>query len=218
MTLILLANSIGNPLDIPTRSLHWLREADLVVFEENKAARQSLKAAGIHREYILHNEHKNCVSLDVVKQHLVDKKTVCYMSDQGTSGVADPGHLLVQLAYSLRAPIKVVSGPSSITSIVSAYPRKLDEFYFAGFLPRVGQERQRKLKKLSQSGVVSIVMDTPYRITALVTDACSVYGKSHKALLAIEIANEDEEYHYETLEKLQQIAATKSKKNFVLML
>jgi len=37
--LIMAANALGNPIDIPPRSLEALRAADLIVFEEDKVAR-----------------------------------------------------------------------------------------------------------------------------------------------------------------------------------
>lgn len=217
MPLILLGNSIGHSLDIPARSLQWLKDADLVVFEEAKIARQSLKSAGIHRDFILHNEHKNRDSLAEIEEYLNLQKNVCYMSDQGMPGIADPGYQLVELAYSIDTKVQIISGPSSVTSVVAAYPDKVNEFHFAGFLPRTSKSRLQRLNELSKLRVPVVLMDTPYRLRALIKDVCTVYGKNHKALLAIEISNTSEEYHYKKLGDLQRICADKPRENFVLM-
>ena len=41
--LVMASNSIGNNLDIPMRSLEYVRTADLLVFEEDKPAARCLK-------------------------------------------------------------------------------------------------------------------------------------------------------------------------------
>ena len=56
--LILASGPLGDTSDIPPRSLEALKRGDLLVFEEDRMARQFLKAAGVHRDYLRLSEHK----------------------------------------------------------------------------------------------------------------------------------------------------------------
>ena len=65
------SNHIGRPEDIPQRALIALK-ADLVIFEEDKPA-TTLKAAGIHRDYLKFNEHHQQEFLTMLALHLKRK-------------------------------------------------------------------------------------------------------------------------------------------------
>ena len=69
-TLVMASNHIGCTDDIPNRALETLKTADLVVFEEDRPARQTLKAAGIRRDYLKFNEHHQMQTLDEVAEAL----------------------------------------------------------------------------------------------------------------------------------------------------
>ena len=83
-TLVMASNHIGCTDDIPNRALETLKTADLVLFEEDRPARQTLKAAGIRRDYLKFNEHHQMQTLDEVAEALKKGRTVIYMSDQGS--------------------------------------------------------------------------------------------------------------------------------------
>lgn len=219
------ATSLGNHADIPARSLNALREADLVVFEEDRSARGFLKAAGVHRPYLLFNEHHQVDTLETISATLSEGKTVAYMSDQGTPTIADPGASPVKIAYSLGANVRVTPGPSSITAALSACPFDLRQFYFAGFLPREEELRQQALKTIGSNKVASIVMDTPYRLKQLLT-SCSEVIPNRRILLALDISGPNEDFVLGNARKLQEYIASsqpkstgeeKLKLNFVLI-
>ncbi len=113
------ANALGNPSDIPLRSLEALRTADLIVFEEDKVARQTLKAASIHRDYLRLTEHLELDTIDAVKKALKSGQTVVFMSAQGTPTLADPGKKLLDVAYAAGAHVSPIPGPSSVTAALS---------------------------------------------------------------------------------------------------
>ena len=130
-TLIIASNSIGNPKDIPSRTLEYIRTSDLLVFEEDRPARLLLKTAGVQRDYLKYSEHKQKDTLDEIRSSFLNNKTVLYVSDQGCANLADPATDIIKLAYSLHIKIAVVPGPSSITSAISACPFNLNSFFIS---------------------------------------------------------------------------------------
>lgn len=218
-TLVLAANSIGPATDIPSRSLDAVRLSDLLVFEEPRKAREVLKSAGIHREFLLYSEHRQMETAAAIRSALLGGKTVLYMSDQGCPSLQDPGSEIAKIGHELGARIRVVPGPSSLTSAISACPFDCKSFYFAGFLPREQAEREKTLRALTSLGVPIILMDTPYRLQNVLESCEIVLGAGASAYLAADISSDDETYLAGSLKKIRNMTSNWPKqRNFVLIL
>lgn len=218
-SLIMAAGSLGADEDIPARSLEALRTADLVVFEEDRIARARLKAAGIHRDYQRLTEHREEATLAAVEEALRAGKTVVYMSDQGTPVLADPGRELTAIAYQLGARVTTIPGPSSVTAALAACPFDCNRFHCAGFPPRDGLERRQFLEEVVLEARDPVVLlDTPYRLGALLDACLTVLGSTRKALLALDISGPGEAFLYGNFATLKQRATSDEKRNFVLVI
>lgn len=217
-TLILAGTSLGRPEDIPPRSLSALREADLLVFEEDRPARGFLKAAGIHRDYLKLSEHNEKETIEEAERALAQGKTVVYMSDQGMPGVADPGRLLVDKAFLAGARVTVIPGPSAITAALSACPFDTGRFTFLGLLPREGNDRLVALREADRRREPLVVIDTPYRAAAVIADCAKALGNARRALLALDISGEKERFLAGRLSELAGLAELSEKLNFTLVI
>lgn len=216
--LVMACNSLGLAADIPPRSLDAVKAADLVVFEEDRGGRAVLKAAGIHRNYLRYNEHNQTETLENISAALRAGKTVAYLSDQGCPGLADPGRAVVAAGNSAGAAITSIPGPSALTAAIAVCPFDLSSFQFAGFPPREPAERLARLGQLAGTGQPVILMDTPYRLRALL-DACrTAWGDGHPATLAIDISGPEERNITAPLARLTQVATDLDKLNFVLII
>jgi len=212
------ATHLGDPQDIPLRSLEALRTADLLVFEEDRPARGFLKAAGVHRDYLKYSEHGQSDTLDEVTKVLKSGGWVTYMSDQVTPGLADPGRELVARAYELQAKVEVIPGPSSIAAVIAASPFPCHSFTFLGFPPREAPLRLKALKTAAQLDHPVIIMDTPYRLTHLMEACKEAFGGARRAVLALEISCSGESFWYGQLDALAKRASALTEKlNFVLL-
>lgn|GEM_PF-440362 len=216
--LVMAATSLGLAADIPPRSLDALRNADLLIFEEDRPARSFLKAAGIFREYLKYNEHHQQDSLNQIREALKNRKMVVYMSDQGTPTLADPGTAPIKLAWETGADIRVIPGPSSVTAAISAAPFNCERFYFGGFLSRDHEVRNQELATICSLGTSWVVMDTPYRLRALL-DACEeIFPADQRAMVALDISGPHEDYWLGTFATLKKRAVELDEKlNFVLI-
>lgn len=219
--LVMASASLGHAADIPARSLESLRSSDLVIFEEDRVARQWLKAAGIHRDYLKLSEHQETETLEAAAEALSLGKSLTYMSDQGTPNLADPGRDLLQIAYALESRVMVIPGPSSITAALAACPFAHESFLFAGFLPREPDLRLAELRRLQSVRQTLVILDTPYRFKALL-QACSEVFPSRagrQGFVALDISGPKEDYWLGGFEQLLGRAESLSEKlNFVLII
>lgn len=223
--LVMAATTLGNMDDIPQRSLECLRNAgdkDLLVFEEDKLARQFLKKAGVHKPYVRFSEHGQSDTLSKVSKTLKKGGVVVYMSDQGTAGLGDPGRDLVQRALDIGAEISTIPGPSCITAALSVCPFDCRQFTYLGFLPRQAIRRSEVLKSAASFEHPVIILDAPYRLLQLLESAVKAFGTSRRALLARDISGPLEAFWVGSLSQLnekshQMWEEEKEKVNFVLI-
>ena len=213
------ANALGNIEDIPVRSLEAVRQADMLIFEEDRPARAVLKTAGIHKDYFKYNEQSQASTLEYLQEALQQGKTVVYMSDQGCPTLEDPGREIIRTARRLKSKIRVIPGPSSVTSALSACPFPTQGFEFNGFPPRDEYKRTAFLKNLIGRKKLQIIMDTPYRMKHVLENCSKVFSDKVEGFLALDITGPDEDYlcgNFASL--LKEVEGITKKLNFVLII
>lgn len=192
MSLYVVATPIGKPEEISQAAIKVLENADVIIGEEGKVARTLLKSIGLKaRDVEELNEHSEKDDLE----HLVSlckNQTVALISDCGTPGFCDPGSDLVQRCRQLGIMVRSVPGPSSLMAFLSVCGHRLNSFLFQGFLPRDRAERQRALGVVEKSVHPVILMDTPYRLKALLEDINFKLPK-HLLVLGLNLGMDDEQ-------------------------
>ncbi len=143
-----------------------------IVVEEHKIARRKWISNGLDREaidkFLLLNEHTRAESSQEVIQILKSGRDVYLMSDCGIPAFCDPGQKLVERCH--QNGIQVTSLPFSNSVILavalSGFPS--DRFIFEGFIPR--DNRMGALKTIIRNKETTVLMDTPYRLSKLVSE------------------------------------------------
>lgn len=191
MALFVVATPIGNALDFSLRALETLRNADLIIGEELKVLRQTLKAAGVQGTPLEQlNEH----STDQDIEHFVSEcktKTVALVSDCGTPGFCDPGADLVAACAAAGVTVKPVPGTSSLMCLLSVCGIRVDQFLFYGFLPNKAELRTQALENLQRETRPFVVMETPYRAGKFVEDLARTFP-NHFCVLGLDLTGENE--------------------------
>jgi 16S rRNA (cytidine1402-2'-O)-methyltransferase len=210
--LYIVATPIGNYQDITLRALQVLRDADAVICEEFRQGSTLLKKLDIPSKELLQlNEHNEAEKAPDLLQLLLSGKRLALVSDCGTPAFADPGTQLVKLAMEFQVPVVPVPGVSSLMALISISPLSMDNFYFAGFLPRKTVERQTELKSLLRMNVPIILMDTPYRLEKLLLEIRQTFGKNCLVTLAMDLTLDSEEIlHGSVTEVLLRVKNRKS--------
>ena len=217
--LYLVSTPIGNLQDISKRALSVLTEVDEVVCEEQRVGSTLMKRLGIDTPITLLNEHNEIGQTSILLTSLKQGKTLSLISDAGTPVFADPGLELVRGAIRLKAIVIPVPGASSLMSALVCSCFSLNEFHFAGFLPRQTGARLDRLKSLREIRTLLIILETPYRLNALLKDLNKIFNTNTRSVLAMNLTQENEDFFRGTLAEMQKhFSLNPFKGEFVLML
>ena len=217
-TLYIVATPIGNPLDITLRAIEILKNADAVICEDQREGSKLAKSIGIEiKEWIEVNEHNESDSGDFIQEKLLTGTTLALISDCGTPVFSDPGAKIIERALSVGAKVIPIPGASSLMAALSILDTPLPKFYFAGFLPRQPNERASMLEYLRKMHVPVILMDTPYRMDAILKDSLKAFGSGKNAVLACNLTLPNETIYRGNLGDISKQAGGK-KAEFILII
>jgi 16S rRNA (cytidine1402-2'-O)-methyltransferase len=215
--LYIVATPIGHPKDITLRALEILKKVDAVICEELRLGSRLLNMLNIKNELLTLNEHNETQEAQNIAVRIAQGETMAIISDAGTPVFADPGQHLVKLLYQMGVPVSPIPGPSSLLAALSLCDFPIDRFVFAGFPPRKSPERESFLKKYLGQTTPLILMDTPYRLTKLLTEVQSLFGKGTDILLACDMTQKKETiYRGAIQEVLPKVSG--QKREFILIL
>ena len=203
MSLYLVATPIGHPKDISHRALEILNQCETIIGEEFKEVSKLLKANQITGKKLEQlNEHSKPDDVQALAL-LCQNQEVALVTDCGTPGFCDPGAHLVAACRQKKIKVTTILGASSLMGLLSMSSVRLDQFVFRGFLPAENESRKRAIEELKKDSRAVVLMDTPYRLQKLI-DEMKTHFSDRKALLAINISQEDEEYLEGSFEQIKK--------------
>ncbi len=186
--LFIVATPIGNPRDITLRAIDVLNACHAVICEEMREGTTLLKSVGVSdKEIILLNEHNEAEQTSEILLRLYKGENLALVSDAGTPVFADPGHYLVCQAAQSGIRVIPIPGPSSLMAALSVLDFEIKQFAFGGFLSRDPDQRRQELTRLHGMGMPVVLLDTPYRLAALLQDVSKVFGKNTPVTLAADL-------------------------------
>ncbi len=200
--------------------LNAVANKDIICVEELKEGRRRWLRFGLPREsiedFVLYNEHTRGDILNDLMSKLKAGKNIVMMSDCGLPAFCDPGRLLVDRCH--KSNIKVTSTPfsNSIALSVALSGFDHDRFMFEGFVPASSDTRSREIKRICKSPVMSVLMDTPYRMKKLI-DEIAKFAPDREVFLGLELNQENERLIRKTASELSK-TMQKEKKEFILIL
>ncbi|MBK9041436.1 MAG: methyltransferase [Bdellovibrionales bacterium] len=216
MSLYVIATPIGNNDDMGLRALSILREVEVIITEERKEGSKLLRhhgISGIPLEVL--NEHTDREDIDRLVE-ICRTKSTALISDAGTPGFCDPGAELVSRCRKAGIRVQSVPGPSSLMSLLSICGRRLDQFFFRGFISAKTEERISQLAELKNVKIPVVLMDTPYRLKKILAEL-AVSHPENLILLGLNLSQAEEEFLEGTAKKvLSQLKVDKAE--FVLIL
>ena len=215
--LFIVATPIGNYLDITLRALEILRSVDCIICEEYKQGSKLLKRINVTNELITLNEHNEEEQVPQIIEKLLNGENLALVSDCGTPVFADPGFHLVDHFVSIGGEIVPIPGPSSLMAALSILNIKLDKFTFIGFLPRERQSRIDEIKNLKRIKMPIVLMDTPYRMSKLLSELLAEFGKSKIITLAVDLTLPGEKIYRGRLDQVIR-SVGKRKGEFILII
>lgn len=191
--LYLVPTPIGNYDDITLRALKVLQESDFVICEEFKEARRLLSFYKIEKKLLSINEHNEEEEVSEIIKRISKGETAALISDCGTPLFSDPGHILVNRA--LIAKIKIISlpGASSLMPALTLSDFDFEKFFYYGWLSPKKELRRQELFRLKKIREVIVLLDTPYRLKAVLKDLVKIFGSDLPVIVAFQLTMENEE-------------------------
>jgi len=218
-TLYLVATPIGNFADMTFRAIEVLKQVDVVVYEERKEGGRLLRHFGIEKPVESLNEHNEAAATFIILDHLNNGKSIAVVSDSGTPVFSDPGQLLVRKAIDGGIKVVPIPGASSLMPALTVSGFSIDQFVFYGWLSPKRPRRITELQQLKRERRTIVLMDTPYRLLALLKDISDVFGSSRRLCVAFDLTLPDEEIFHGTAPHLfEKLTKLDKKGEFVVVI
>ena len=215
----IVSTPIGNYEDITLRALNTLKDVDFIICEEFKEARRFLSHYKIEKELISLNEHNEEEASREVLKKIKEGKSAALISDCGTPLFSDPGTQLVQMCIDAKIDVVPVPGASSIMSALVGSGFKLDKFYYAGWLSPKSEVRKKELLRLKNIKEIIVLMETPYRLKAILADVSKIFGEKVNIVVAFDLTLPKEQFLRGTAAVILKTAEEKNLKGeFVLLI
>lgn len=212
-----MSTPIGNLEDITLRALRTLKEVELVAAEDTRRAKILFTTYNINTPVTSFHSYNAKKTMPRIVKELREGKDVALISDSGTPGISDPGHVLIKECVKKRIPLTAVPGPAAFVAALTLSGKGTHKFVFEGFLSNKSGRRRKQLKKLAEEERTVIVYESPHRIEKFLEDFKTVAG-DREITLARELTKKFEEVRGGTAgEHLEHFAKNKPRGEFVVI-
>lgn len=200
-SLYLVPTPIGNLEDMTYRSVRILQEVDLIASEDTRNTQKLLNHFEIQTPQKSLHEHNYKERIPQLIAELTTGRSIAQVSDAGMPSISDPGHELVLACIQVGIPVVAIPGPTAGMTALIASGLLPQPFLFYGFLGRKKKEQQTTLETLKEYTATLIFYESPYRISATLTNMLVVFG-NRQVVLCRELTKIHEEYLRGSIEEL----------------
>lgn len=213
-----MATPIGNLADISFRAVETLKNVDLIACEDTRHTRKLLNHYGISNRLISYHKHNERERAAELLTRLERGDSVAVVSDAGTPGINDPGHVIVRQAVEAGFAVVPVPGPVAYVAAVIVSGLPTDSIFFGGFLPSRQGERRKRLAQVKEIPATLVFYDSPHRIARSLSDCLEILGDRAAAVVR-ELTKIHEEAIYGTLKELTaRVSNASVRGEFVLVI
>jgi len=209
--LILAGLPIGDAADASENLKSMIEKVEFIAAEDSRKFSRLCQELGIRYsgKIISFFEGNETERIDELTKLLISNKDVLVATDAGMPGISDPGYRLVRAAIENNIKIKVLPGPSAVTTALLLSGLPTDRFCFEGFAPRTSVARVNWFSELVEQPRTIIYFEAPHRITESLQDAISAFGEDRQAVICREMSKQYEEVVRGSLNELLQWSEAK---------
>jgi 16S rRNA (cytidine1402-2'-O)-methyltransferase len=193
--LILACLPIGDVRDASAHLIQAITEAKIIAAEDSRKFSRLCQELNIRHnaKVISFFEGNESERIDELTLLLNSNKDVLVVTDAGAPGISDPGYRLIRAALTSNVQVKVLPGPSAVTTALLLSGLPTDRFCFEGFPPRTKGARSNWFKDLATEERTIIFFEAPHRITESLEDAQTSFGSDRDAAVCREMSKHYEE-------------------------
>lgn len=169
----------------------------------------------INKQLISFNKDNEHDKYEDIISDLNNNKKIALISDAGTPGISDPGHVLIKAC--IKNNIQTQSLPGATAFVPALVNSGLDttNFTFYGFLKNRNEKKKQELSKVLSSTSTIILYESPFRIIETLKFIVEL-SPNRTLCLAREISKIHEEYLYGTANQI--IPKITEKGEFVIII
>ena len=209
--LILACLPIGDAQDASMHLIQAIENVQYVAAEDSRKFARLCQDLNIkyNAKVISFFEGNESERIDELTAILKSQKDILVATDAGAPGISDPGYRLIRAALKENIQIKVLPGPSAVTTALLLSGLPTDRFCFEGFPPRTKGARSKWFKDLSEEERTIIFFEAPHRIVESLTDAAEAFGKDRAGAVCREMSKQYEEVIRGSISQLITWASSK---------
>lgn len=216
--LIIIPTPIGNLSDVSQNIVNALSSVDTLLCESIQGPKKLYQLLNIPCprlvRYWQKTEERVVASLEQLEGDMIG-----LVSDAGMPCISDPGYGVVSAWHEKEWPVTIVSGPSAVPMAIALSGLPVDAFQFLGFLPSGGKKRVETLETIKQSGVTTVLYESPRRIVLLCQEVLEVFSEDHLIFVAKELTKKHEAYYRGTpSEVITMLGKSELKGEFVMVI
>lgn len=174
--LYIVATPIGNLEDITLRAVKALKQVSLIAAEDTRRTKKLLNAYNINTPLTSLYEHNESKKSGALIAKIMEGYDIAYVSDAGTPGISDPGHLLIREALANNISVVPIPGACAAVATLSISGLPADSFVFHGFLPARSGKRRDFIRSLANETKTSVFYESPKRLMATLRDVMDILG------------------------------------------
>jgi 16S rRNA (cytidine1402-2'-O)-methyltransferase len=193
--LILACLPIGDARDASAHLIQAIQQVQYVAAEDSRKFARLCQDLSIkhNAKVISFFEGNESEKIEELTNLLKSQKDVLVATDAGAPGISDPGYRLIRAALQSNVEIKVLPGPSAVTTALLLSGLPTDRFCFEGFPPRTQGARAKWFEELAQQERTIIFFEAPHRITECLIDAGNAFGLDRSGAICREMSKHYEE-------------------------
>ncbi len=193
--LILAAIPLGNPGDASANLKRAIEESKFIAAEDSRRFGRLCSDLGItySAKVLSFFEGNEIERLPELIEILKSGNDLLVVTDAGLPGISDPGYRLARAAVEENIKIKVLPGPSAVTTALLLSGLPSDRFCFEGFPPRTSGARLATFTKLAQEERTMIFFEAPHRLLESLQDLQTAIGSDRSAAICREMTKTYEE-------------------------
>lgn len=214
--LFIVPSPIGNLEDITLRALRILKEVDLILAEDTRTSGFLLRHFGIEKKIVSHHKFNEHAAVVGIVEKIKSGQKVALLSDAGTPGISDPGHLLVKACVEHQIPVECLPGATALIPALVVSGFSTNSFVFEGFLPHK-KGRRTKLEQLAGEERTIVLYESPHRIEKTIGQLARHFGNDRRACICRELTKMHEEILRGTLLELKNVCKTRKLKGEIVL-
>jgi 16S rRNA (cytidine1402-2'-O)-methyltransferase len=178
----IVATPIGNLRDMTLRALEVLAAADVIACEDTRVTRKLIDHYGVTTPLTPYHDHNAAAARPKLIARLAAGDAIALVSDAGTPLVSDPGFKLVRAVHEAGHAVTAVPGASAALAALAIAGLPTDRFFFEGFLPAKGGQRQARIAELVRIPATLVLFETGPRLAAALADLAQGLGAREAAI------------------------------------